>query len=88
MRIKRCEHATFPTGFYDYIYFYFVVYLMMLPVSQDYITEILMFRVVFWDILPCKMIYPRTDDSEHHTRHRENLKFHTLEILSVTTGWT
>jgi hypothetical protein len=35
---EGCEHATFPTVFYDYIYFYFVVYLMMLPVSQDYIT--------------------------------------------------
>jgi hypothetical protein len=54
----------------------------------------MMFRVVFWDILPCKMIVDRRfrgayclhhqgslkyipeDNSEHHTRRRENLKSH------------
>jgi hypothetical protein len=60
-----------------------------------------MFRVVFWDTLPCKMIVDRRfrmmeavrtsetsvenhftrqyipeDNSEHHTRRRENLKSH------------
>jgi hypothetical protein len=62
-------------------------------------TDLLLFRVVFWDILPCKMIveslmmeavctsetsvdthftrqyeYIPEDNSEHHTRRRENLK--------------
>jgi hypothetical protein len=32
-----------------------------------------MFRIVFWDVLPCKMI---VDDG--HTRRRENLKSHIL----------
>jgi hypothetical protein len=57
----------------------------------------LMFRIVFWDVLPCKirdlMIeavrtsktsvdnhftrqYIPEDNSEHHTRRRENLKSH------------
>jgi hypothetical protein len=52
-----------------------------------------MFRVVFWDVLPRKMIVDRRfrgayclhhqgrqyipeDNSEHHTRRRENLKSH------------
>jgi hypothetical protein len=36
-----------------------------------------MFRVVFRDILPCKMyMYIPEDNSEHHTRRRENLKSH------------
>jgi hypothetical protein len=47
----------------------------------------MMFRVVFWDILPCKMIVDRRfrgayclpeDNSEHHTRRRENLKYHRV----------
>jgi hypothetical protein len=41
----------------------------------------LMFRIVFWDVLPCKIIvdnyftrqYILEDNSEHHTRRRENL---------------
>jgi hypothetical protein len=48
----------------------------------------MMFRIVFWDVLPCKMIvdhfvdhftrqYIPEDNSEHHTRRRENLKSHT-----------
>jgi hypothetical protein len=49
----------------------------------DLVTELLtldhkvtmMFRIVFWDVLPCKMIVPE-DSSEHHTRRRENLKSH------------
>jgi hypothetical protein len=40
------------------------------------------FRIVFWDVLPCKIIvdnyltrqYIPEDNSEHHTRRRENLK--------------
>jgi hypothetical protein len=43
-----------------------------------------LFRIVFWDVLPCKIIvdkyftwqYIPEDNSEHHTRHRENLKSH------------
>jgi hypothetical protein len=41
-------------------------------------------RIVVWDVLPCKMMvnnhftrqYIPEDNSEHHTRHRENLKSH------------
>jgi hypothetical protein len=63
-----------------------------------------MFRFVFWDILPCKMIafiirdeavrtsvtpvdnhftrqYIPEDNSEHHTRCRENLKSHNRNII-------
>jgi hypothetical protein len=72
-----------------------------------------MFRVVFWDILPCKIIvdlkknkkrgmvpwsrhrrrkddnnftrqYNPEDNSEHHTRRRENLKSHRLKIVKRT----
>jgi hypothetical protein len=67
--------------------------------------SILMFRVVFCDILPCKMIVERRfrgayclhhqtsvdnnftrhyipeDNSEHHTRRRENLKSQNLSIF-------
>jgi hypothetical protein len=40
--------------------------------------------IVFWDVLPCKMMvdnhftqqYIPEDNSEHHTRCRENLKSH------------
>jgi hypothetical protein len=43
-----------------------------------------MFRIVFWDVLPCKIIvdnhftrqYIPEYNSEHHTRCRENLKSH------------
>jgi hypothetical protein len=53
-----------------------------------------MIRIVFWDVLPCKIIveavrtsetsvdnyftrqYIPEDNSEHHTRRRENLKSH------------
>jgi hypothetical protein len=46
--------------------------------------KIITFRIVFWDVLPCKMIvdnhfrrqYIPEDNSEHHTRRRENLKSH------------
>jgi hypothetical protein len=72
-----------------------------------------MFRVVFWDILPCKMIVDRRfrddhsslmmeaerttetsvdknftrqftpeDNSEHHTRRRENLKSHIITLIN------
>jgi hypothetical protein len=41
----------------------------------------LYFRIVFWDVLPCKVIVDRQyipeDNSEIHTRRRENLKSHT-----------
>jgi hypothetical protein len=39
------------------------------------------FRVVFWDILPCKMIVDRRFRGaycQHHTRRRENLKSHSV----------
>jgi hypothetical protein len=57
-----------------------------------------MFRIVFWDVLPCKIIsevrtasiirqYIPEDNSEHHTRRRENLKSHknkeSLQFLKV-----
>jgi hypothetical protein len=46
----------------------------------------LMFRIVFWDVLLCKMVvdhhftrqYIPEDNSEHHTLRRENLKSHVL----------
>jgi hypothetical protein len=60
-----------------------------------------MFRIVFWDVLPCKIIvvqavrssetsvdnyftrqYIPEDNSEHHTRRRENLKSHRVTIFS------
>jgi hypothetical protein len=47
-----------------------------------------MFKVVFWDILPCKIIIPE-DNSEHHTRRRENLKSHIIPkqfILLASCG--
>jgi hypothetical protein len=42
----------------------------------------MIFRIVFWDVLPCKMIvdnyftgqYIPEDSSEDHIRRRENLK--------------
>jgi hypothetical protein len=46
---------------------------------------LMMFRIVFWDILPCKMIVDRrfrgAYNSEHHTRRRENLKSHMKKCL-------
>jgi hypothetical protein len=55
------------------------------------LVESLMFRAVFWVVLPCKMIVDRRfrgaynpeDSSEHHTRRRENLKSHTVETCSA-----
>jgi hypothetical protein len=49
--------------------------------SPDIISQVksrqmrwaVMFRAVFWVILPCKMT---EDSSEHHTHRRENLKSH------------
>jgi hypothetical protein len=48
-----------------------------------------MFRIVFWDVLPCKIIvdprqYIPEDNSEHHTRRRENLKSHIENSLHET----
>jgi hypothetical protein len=34
-----------------------------------------LFRIVFCDVLLCKIIVPE-DNSEYHTRRRENLKSH------------
>jgi hypothetical protein len=72
----------------------------------------MMFRVVFRDILPCKMIVDRRDsslmmeavrssetsfeniftrqyipedNSEHHTRRRENLKSHDVSRVGAST---
>jgi hypothetical protein len=60
----------------------------------------IMFRAVFWVVLPCKMIVDRRfrgayclhhqgwnpeDSSEHHTRRRENLKSH--EMILVLSAW-
>jgi hypothetical protein len=58
-----------------------------------------MFRIVFWDVLLCKIIVERRfrgtyclhhtrqyipeDNSEHHTRHRENLKSHIVYKMSL-----
>jgi hypothetical protein len=67
----------------------------------------MLFRVLFWDILPCKMIVDRRfrgayclhnqgwvdnhftrlyipeDNSEHHTRRRENLKSHNQNVHHI-----
>jgi hypothetical protein len=44
-----------------------------------------MFRIVFWDVLPCKII--PEDNSEHHTRRRENFKSHTeLGVIITQMG--
>jgi hypothetical protein len=40
-----------------------------------------MFRIVFWDILPCIRQYIPEDNSEHHTSRRENLKSHTYRMF-------
>jgi hypothetical protein len=50
-----------------------------------------MFRIVFWHILPCKMKvdnhftrqYIPEDNSEHHTRRRENLKSHENQHVYI-----
>jgi hypothetical protein len=58
-----------------------------------------MFRIVFWDVLPCKMEAVRTsetsvdnyftrqyipeDNSEHHTRRRDNVKSHNYSSDSI-----
>jgi hypothetical protein len=55
-----------------------------------------MFRIVFWDVLPFKMVdnhftrqYIPEDNFEHHTRRRENLKSHKVIIYfkSDTKLW-
>jgi hypothetical protein len=51
----------------------------------------IMFRAFFWVVLPCKMIVDRhftrqynpEDSSAHHTRRRENLKSHTINIIII-----
>jgi hypothetical protein len=50
------------------------------------------FIIVFWDVLPCKIIVDRRfrgtrqyipeDNSELHTRRRENLKSHSKEFCN------
>jgi hypothetical protein len=53
----------------------------------------MMFRAVFWVILPCRMIvdnhftrqYNPEDNSEHHTRRRENLKSHIVNKVCAIT---
>jgi hypothetical protein len=57
---------------------YFSLYSVKYTTHQTMIqTKLLMFRFVFWDVLPCKMYIPE-DNSEHHTRSRENLKSHKV----------
>jgi hypothetical protein len=51
---------------------------MQFAFAMSSAVSVTLFRVVFWDILPCKI---PEDNSEHHTRRRENLKSH---IVSVT----
>jgi hypothetical protein len=51
-----------------------------------YKLSIVLFRIVFWDVLPCKILvdnyftrqYIPEDNSEHHTRCHENLKSHIV----------
>jgi hypothetical protein len=53
------------------------------------ISRQLMFGIVLWDVLPCKIIvdsyctrqYTPEDNSEHHTRRRENLKSHISLVV-------
>jgi hypothetical protein len=47
----------------------------------------LKFRIFFWDVLPCKIIVDNyftwqyiPEDSELHTRRRENLKSHVILV--------
>jgi hypothetical protein len=45
-----------------------------------------MFRIVFWDVLLCKMIVDRPEDnSEHHSRRCENLKSRMGLFMSVVS---
>jgi hypothetical protein len=48
----------------------------------------LLFRIVFWAVLPCKIIwqYIPEDNSEHHTRRRENLKSHIHSLLFINSS--
>jgi hypothetical protein len=47
------------------------------------------FRIVLWDVLPCKIIvdnyftlqYIPENNSELHTRRRENLKSHIITLI-------
>jgi len=53
------------------------------------------FIIVFWDVLPCKIIVDRRfrgtrqyipeDNSELHTRRRENLKSHIVNLYGEAT---
>jgi hypothetical protein len=60
----------------------------------------MMFRIVFWDVLPCKMIVDRRgayclphhwrqaipeEHTEHYTRRRENLKSHIVNLYGEAT---
>jgi hypothetical protein len=58
-------------------------HLYVLHDSQNTIINQLMFvmfRTVFWVILPCRI---PEDSSEHHTRRRENLKSHDVCNVNV-----
>jgi hypothetical protein len=62
---------------------------LLLRLSYVQVFSALLFRAVFWVILPCRMIvdnhftrqYNPEDSSEHHTRRRENLKSHFLNTV-------
>jgi hypothetical protein len=52
-----------------------------MQLSEHFVS---MFRVVFWDILPCKIIVDRRFRGAyclHHTRRRENLKSLILFLI-------
>jgi hypothetical protein len=57
-------------------------------------NSVIMFRAVFWVVLPCKLIVDRRfrgtcnpeDSSEHHTRRRENLKSQIEHLLQPRTN--
>jgi hypothetical protein len=46
---------------------------VLFEVQTEFLS--IMFRVVFWVLIPCNP----EDNSEHHTRRRENLKSHILK---------
>jgi hypothetical protein len=53
---------------------------------EEYVTyhtiRNLRFRIVFWDVLPCKIIVDIPEEnSEHHTRRRQNLKSHIRNLF-------
>jgi hypothetical protein len=56
--------------------------------EKSLFSHVCHFRIVFWDVLPCKMIVDNQftrqdipeDNSEHHTHHCENLKSHMYVI--------